>query len=113
VVLCTDVLGIESLVDMLEHDRFARIGQQATESAILGPFYQEGLQPQPIGTSIIRQKESGAPFVYLHGIVSGSDGKPLKGAIVDIWHDVCVHLRLFTYFIFIDSLTPCLNCIDA
>ncbi|SCZ87640.1 BZ3500_MvSof-1268-A1-R1_Chr2-2g05106 [Microbotryum saponariae] len=86
-VLVTDVLGVESLVDMLEHDKYAKAGVDATPSAILGPFYRHGVTPQPMGTSIIREKEPGAPFAHLFGTVFGCDGKPLKGAIVDIWHD--------------------------
>ncbi|SCV70460.1 BQ2448_1854 [Microbotryum intermedium] len=86
-VLVTDVLGVESLVDMLEHDKYAKAGVDATPSAILGPFYRHGVTPQPMGTSIIREQEPGAPFAHLFGTVFGSDGKPLKGAIVDIWHD--------------------------
>ncbi|GAA5906175.1 hypothetical protein JCM6882_006067 [Rhodosporidiobolus microsporus] len=86
-VLVSDVLGVESLVDMMEHDRYAKSGVPATESAILGPFYRDGVPPQPNGTSIIRMKEPGAPFVHLHGTVFDSAGKPLKGALVDIWHD--------------------------
>ncbi|KDE05605.1 hypothetical protein MVLG_03977 [Microbotryum lychnidis-dioicae p1A1 Lamole] len=86
-VLVTDVLGVESLVDMLEHDKYAKAGVDATPSAILGPFYRHSVTPQPMGTSIIREKEPGAPFVHLFGTVFGSDGKPLNGATLDIWHD--------------------------
>ncbi|GAA6021661.1 hypothetical protein JCM10207_008105 [Rhodosporidiobolus poonsookiae] len=86
-ILVTDVLGVESLVDMMEHARYAKNGVAATESAILGPFYREGVPVQPNGTSIIRQKEPGAPYTHLYGTVHGSDGKPLPGAIVDVWHD--------------------------
>ena len=86
-VLVTDVLGVESLVDMLEHARSAKEGVETTESAILGPFYRTGVQPQPNGTSIIREKEPGAPFTHLFGTVTGPDGKALKGAVVDVWHD--------------------------
>lgn len=40
-ILVSDVLGIESLVDMMEHERFAAAGSgNATASAILGPFYR-------------------------------------------------------------------------
>ncbi|ORY74047.1 Intradiol ring-cleavage dioxygenase [Leucosporidium creatinivorum] len=86
-VLVSDVLGIESLCDMLEHARFAKAGVETTSSAILGPFYRTGVPAQPNDTSIVRKKEAGADYTYLHGVVTGSDGKPLKGAIVDVWHD--------------------------
>lgn len=41
----------------------------------------------PNGSSIVREKERGAAYTHLYGTVTGSDGKPLKGALVDIWHD--------------------------
>jgi catechol 1,2-dioxygenase len=72
----------------MEHARYARAGVDTTSSAILGPFYRTGVPPQPNGTSIIRKLEPGAPYTHLYGTVTGSDGKPLKGAIVDVWHDV-------------------------
>ncbi|GAA5999607.1 uncharacterized protein JCM10292_004266 [Rhodotorula paludigena] len=86
-VLVTDVLGVESLVDMMEHARYAKKGKETTASAILGPFYRQGVPVSPNGSSLVRMKEPGAPFVHLHGVVTGSDGKPLKGALVDVWHD--------------------------
>ncbi|KAM0750650.1 aromatic compound dioxygenase [Meredithblackwellia eburnea MCA 4105] len=86
-VLVTDVLGVESLVDMMEHARYAKEGLPATSSAILGPFYRSGVPPQPNGTSIIRKEEPGAPFTHLFGVVKDENGKPIKGATVDIWHD--------------------------
>ena len=36
----------------------------------------------------IRQDEEGGDYTHLYGTVHDSKGKPLKGAIVDIWHDV-------------------------
>ncbi|GAA5831971.1 hypothetical protein JCM5353_002827 [Sporobolomyces roseus] len=86
-VLISDVLGVETLVDMIEHARFADNAGETTQSAILGPFYRKGVPSQPNGTSIVRMKEPGAPFVHLFGTVTGSDGKPLKDALVDVWHD--------------------------
>lgn len=87
VVLCTDVLGVESLCDMLDHERALKEGSEATPSAILGPFYRAGVPSQPNGTSIIRTAEPGAPFTHLYGTVTGHDGEPLAGAIVDVWED--------------------------
>ncbi|KAL7003919.1 Catechol dioxygenase N terminus [Cystobasidiomycetes sp. EMM_F5] len=96
VVLVTDVFGIESLCDTLDQTRAERtsVGEDATSrvnsttlSAILGPFYRAGVPVQPNGTTIVRQDEPGAPYTYLHGTVYGFDGKPLSGALVDIWHD--------------------------
>ncbi|WOO79844.1 Catechol 1,2-dioxygenase [Vanrija pseudolonga] len=95
VVLVTDVLGIESLVNTLDQTRVQRKAANGvasssanpTDSAILGPFYRAGVPLQPNGTCIIRQDEPGAPYTHLYGRIFGADGKPLADALVDIWHD--------------------------
>jgi catechol 1,2-dioxygenase len=91
VVLVSDVLGVESLVNTLDQTRPARQGlsanDQATYSAILGPFYRAGVPVSPNGECIIRQDEAGAPYTFLHGVVHDAQGKPLANALVDIWHD--------------------------
>lgn len=69
-VLVTDVLGIESLVDMIEHAKYATAGVDTTSSAILGPFYRTGVPAQPNGSSIIRTPEPGADFTHLFGVSS-------------------------------------------
>ncbi|KAJ9112244.1 hypothetical protein QFC22_006328 [Naganishia vaughanmartiniae] len=94
-VLVSDVLGVESLVDILAFKRSfeaAKKDQQASagepsHSAILGPFYRKGVPFQPKGTSIVRQFEKDADYTRLFGRVFDAEGKPLKGAAVDIWHD--------------------------
>jgi len=88
IILMTDVLGIESLVDTLSQIRNSKSSEAvATHSAILGPFYRSGVKPQPNDTTIIRQDEKDADYVYLTGTVHDQDGKPLAGAILDVWHD--------------------------
>ncbi|BEI88169.1 uncharacterized protein CcaverHIS019_0108870 [Cutaneotrichosporon cavernicola] len=91
VVLVTDILGIESLVNTLDQTRSQRKGlpdnEDATFSAILGPFYRAGVPVQENGTTIIRQAEEGAPYTHLFGTIHDADGKPLPNALVDIWHD--------------------------
>ncbi|GAA6028548.1 hypothetical protein JCM8097_007275 [Rhodosporidiobolus ruineniae] len=86
-VLVSDVLGVESLCDMLEHTRYAKAGVDVTNSCIWGPFFKAGVPVQPNGTSIIRQKEPGAPYTWLHGRILDSTGQPIKGALLDVWHD--------------------------
>ena len=56
VILCQDVLGVESLVDMLDHKRAAEAANadpskvtdeaSSTYSAILGPFYVRRVDAQ-------------------------------------------------------------------
>lgn len=89
-ILVSDVLGLESLVDMLQHKRHAKnsVQEGATASAILGPFFRENVPVQENGSSILKRDEKGAPHVYLHGQVRNSSGKPIPGALIDVWHDV-------------------------
>ncbi|GHJ89993.1 hypothetical protein NliqN6_6395 [Naganishia liquefaciens] len=94
-VLVSDVLGVESLVDILEFKRTSEAAKkeqrvksnEASHSAILGPFYRHGVQVQPNGTTIVRQFEKDADYTRLFGQVFDHEGKPIKGATVDIWHD--------------------------
>lgn len=91
VVLVSDVLGVESLVNTLDQTRPARTGgdenKDATHSAILGPFYRAGVPVSPNGECIVRQEEPGAPYTFLSGTIYDADGKPLPNALVDVWHD--------------------------
>jgi catechol 1,2-dioxygenase len=117
-VLVSDVLGVESLVG--KYPRFVRCVHELTQpftdilafkrsseaakkdqqasavepshSAILGPFYRHGVPIQPNGTTIVRQLEKDADYTRLFGRVFDAQGKPLKGATVDIWHDVSLIL---------------------
>jgi len=87
-ILVSDVLGIESLVDMMEHERFAAAGSgNATASAILGPFYRTGVDTLPFGASILKMPEPEGEFAHVFGTVHDKEGKPLAGATVDVWHD--------------------------
>ena len=81
-ILLSDVLGVSILVDAINHRK--RAG--ATESSVFGPFWVAGAPELPHGSSIARGEEalSGEPTV-VHGTVTGEHGRPIEGAIVDIW----------------------------
>jgi protocatechuate 3,4-dioxygenase beta subunit len=76
-VLTSDVLGLSSLVDLLNGSAFG------TESSVLGPFYVEGSPLLPVGASIVG--DNGGHRVLLHGRVFDSAGLPLAGALLDFW----------------------------
>lgn len=86
---------IHSPSDTLDQTRAQRTAKDptgkeednATFSAVLGPFYRAGVPVQPNGTTIIRQEEPGAPYTHLFGVIYDHQGKPLPYALVDIWHD--------------------------
>ncbi len=78
-ILLSDVLGVSSLVESLNHESQDNV----TESTILGPFYRPGAAHLPLGAAIGRP-EDGEP-ARVHGVVRSSDGRPLAGATVDVW----------------------------
>jgi protocatechuate 3,4-dioxygenase beta subunit len=78
-VLLSDVFGISALVDFLNGPQ----GEDATENALLGPFYVSDAPLLENGDSIVQQYEGEA--LRLEGQVTGEGGKALPGAQVEIW----------------------------
>lgn len=76
-VLLSDVLGLSSLVDVIN----AEAG--ATESTVLGPFYVAGAPERAMGEPIGRP-EDGSPTL-VRGRVTDVAGDPLDGAVLDVW----------------------------
>jgi hydroxyquinol 1,2-dioxygenase len=76
-VLLSDVLGLSSLVDIIN----AEAG--ATESTVLGPFYVAGAPKRAMGEHIGRPQD-GEPAL-VRGRVTDVAGDPLDGAVLDVW----------------------------
>lgn len=76
-ILLSDVLGLSSLVDLVN----ATPG--ATESTVLGPFYVPGAPRRAPGEHIGRP-EDGSPTL-VRGRVTDLAGRPLAGATLDVW----------------------------
>ena len=76
-ILLSDVLGLSSLVDLVN------AADGATESTVLGPFYIPGAPTRPMGAHIGRP-EDGSP-VQVRGTVTDEQGRPLDGATLDVW----------------------------
>jgi protocatechuate 3,4-dioxygenase beta subunit len=80
VVLLADVLGISTLVTLLNHaDNSGR-----TPAALLGPFYRDGAPELENGASIAAADSPGHAL-FVRGRVLNTDRKPLPGARVDVW----------------------------
>jgi len=75
----------ERLVDAIEHQVHADHADSLTASAILGPFWRPNTPFLPYGASIIK-KDVGGDTAIMYGVVRSSDGKPILGAEVDVWH---------------------------
>jgi protocatechuate 3,4-dioxygenase beta subunit len=78
-VLLSDVLGISMLVETINH----RTGGASTESTVLGPFHMVESPPRGLGADIALDGR-GQPCLVT-GRVTGQDGEPLAGALVDVW----------------------------
>lgn len=76
-VLLSDVLGISSLVDVVN------AAPGVTESTVLGPFYRSGAPERAMGEHIGRPQD-GSPTL-VRGRVTGAHGQPLEGATIDVW----------------------------
>ncbi len=78
-ILLSDVLGISMLVETINH----RTGGTSTESTVLGPFHMVESPKRELGDDINLDRK-GTPCL-VSGRVTGPDGEPLAGALVDVW----------------------------
>jgi catechol 1,2-dioxygenase len=78
-ILLSDVLGVSMLVETINH----RAGGGSTESTVLGPFHMVESPPRELGDPIALDQK-GTPCL-VSGQVTGADGEPLAGAVVDVW----------------------------
>ncbi|HSN05884.1 MAG TPA: dioxygenase [Candidatus Angelobacter sp.] len=82
-ILLSDVLGLSSLVDLVNH---AGAEPALTEPTILGPFYVPGSPWREHGASMVEYDDGGEPAV-LRGQVRDIDGTPVVGAVLDVWQN--------------------------
>ncbi|MEL6701831.1 MAG: dioxygenase [Pseudomonadota bacterium] len=76
-VLLSDVLGLSSLVDMIN------TVPEGTSSSVLGPFHITDAPPIAFGHDMKRDYEG--QTLVAHGTVMDPDGNPIEGAEIDIW----------------------------
>lgn len=79
-ILLSDTLGVSMLVDAINH----RKPGSATESTVLGPFHVADAPMRDMGDDI-NLDGKGEPL-FMSGRVLDSNGAPIEGAILDIWH---------------------------
>jgi catechol 1,2-dioxygenase len=82
-ILISDILGVEVLVDMLDH----RVTDGESESTVLGPFYRENPPVLPKGGSIVQKHFEDSQTVTVRGRILDTAGKPVEGVTVDVWED--------------------------
>ncbi|MGK3224482.1 catechol 1,2-dioxygenase [Enterobacter soli] len=79
-------LGLEHYLDMRADEKEAAAGTEVgTPRTIEGPLYVANA-PLSEGFARMDDGSENAETMWLHGSVTDLDGKPVAGAIVDIWH---------------------------
>lgn len=78
-VLLFDVLGVSTLVEAMNTPRPAG----ATPNTPRGPFYRADAPFFPLGASI--SLDAGGEPMTVHGRVTDLDGKPVPGALLEVW----------------------------
>lgn len=85
-ILLSDTLGLSMMVVALAQARASGQPQgamAATEATVEGPFFWPGAPDMPLGADIA-EGVPGEPTLYM-GRVTDVDGKPLAGALLDVW----------------------------
>jgi hydroxyquinol 1,2-dioxygenase len=78
-ILASDVLGLSMLVVGLNHD----LDPAATPATVLGPFHIDGSPELGFGADMA-DGVAGTPL-FVTGTVRDTDGKPVAGAVLDVW----------------------------
>ena len=79
-ILLSDVLGLSMLTVAMNNEK----PYGCTESTVFGPFFVECAPAFEHGADI-SNGAAGRPC-EVGGIVRGLDGKPVAGAVIDVWH---------------------------
>lgn len=79
-ILLSDLLGVSTMVVLANADT----PEGATESTVLGPFYQHGAPEYANGESVVKLA-SDEPTLIVRGHVRDQAGRPVAGALVDVW----------------------------
>lgn len=79
-ILLSDTIGVSMLVDFINYGKDGK----STESTVMGPFYVEGAPEMGMGANIAKPGTPGDPC-HVWGRIVGADGKPVAGAIIDVW----------------------------
>jgi catechol 1,2-dioxygenase len=81
-ILLSDTLGVSSLVESMAGGSDASV----TEATVVGPFYVPGSPVRAFGASIVEDPDPG-PRVTVGGRVIDAGGRPIPGALLDVWQN--------------------------
>jgi catechol 1,2-dioxygenase len=74
-------LGLSTLVCLMNNGT----EDKPTSANLLGPFWRQGAPVMNSGDSIVRSPTEGPPLFFT-GTVVDTDGSPVAGAEIDVWH---------------------------
>src|SRR5262245_46339239 len=80
-ILLSDVLGLSMMTVAINH----KTAPGATEATVLGPFFAHGAKEYGYGGDLREGATMKGEDVWVTGKVTSIDGKPIPGAILDIW----------------------------
>jgi catechol 1,2-dioxygenase len=81
-ILFADAVGFSTLVCLMNN---GPAGATETDAALLGPFWRDNSPLTANGASVVRSPTSG-PALFVDGRIIDSDGRPIPGVEVDVWH---------------------------
>jgi catechol 1,2-dioxygenase len=87
-MLIAGALGVSNLVCLINN---GAQGTRPTQANNLGPFFREGAPHLENGASLLRSPTPG-PRLDFKGFVVNLEGRPVAGALVDVWHSSPVGL---------------------
>jgi len=81
-----DILGVESLVDEINHTIITDDGRAPTPSTILGPFWSPETPFRDLGASVVQDMPKDGQLTFFHGVIKDVDtGKGIPGVVFDMW----------------------------
>lgn len=81
-----DILGIEALVDEINHHVVTEDGISGTPSTILGPFWSPETPFRELGGTVIQDMPKDGQVTFFHGVIKDAEtGKGIAGAVFDMW----------------------------
>nr|AFP27259.1 catechol dioxygenase [Epichloe gansuensis] len=81
----SDIIGLESLVDEIANKIMAEGDIDPTSSSIIGPFWSPDAPFRDNGSTIIQNPVPEGRVCKMHGTITDLTGKPIPGAVFDIW----------------------------
>ena len=87
-MLIAGALGVSNLVCLINN---GAKGTRPTQANNLGPFFREGAPQLANGASLLRSPTPGPRLVF-RGFVRDLEGRPVEGALVDVWQSSPVGL---------------------